>query len=80
MLKQGDSARLGKRAVKDYLFRAHEELYDLNQDPDEVNNLAGNAKHQAELLQLRREVIQFRKHTGDPWLINDQNRPGFAAG
>lgn len=77
MLKQGDAARLGKRAVKDYLFRAHEELYDLNQDPDEVNNLAANSRHQAELLQLRRDVIRFRKRTGDPWLINDQNRPGF---
>ena len=76
-MKEGEAARLGKRAVKDYLFRAHEELYDLTQDPDEVSNLATEPRHRETLLQLRRDVIQFRKRTGDPWLINDQHRPEF---
>jgi N-sulfoglucosamine sulfohydrolase len=80
MMKQGDGAKLGKRPVKDYLFRAHEELYDLNQDPDEVENLAADPRHKDTLLQLRRDVIQFRKRTGDPWLINDQHRAEFRAG
>lgn len=79
MQKEGDSARLGRRAVKDYLFRAHEELYDLNQDPDEVANLAADPKFRDTLLELRREVIRFRKRTSDPWLINDQHRPEFRA-
>ena len=79
MMKRGGEARLGKRPVKDYLFRAHEELYDLSQDPDEVNNLASDPKHRAELVQLRRDVIEFRKRTGDPWLINDQSKPEFRA-
>lgn len=77
MMKRGEEARLGRRPVKDYLFRAHEELYDLNQDPDEVRNLAADPKSKETLLELRRQVIQFRKRTGDPWLINDQHRPEF---
>jgi N-sulfoglucosamine sulfohydrolase len=80
LLKDGEAARLGRRSVKDYLFRPHEELYDLNQDPDEVVNLAAEPRYRETLFQFRREVIQFRKRTGDPWLINDQHRPEFRAG
>jgi N-sulfoglucosamine sulfohydrolase len=79
MMKEGNAAKLGKRSVQDYLFRPHEELYDLNQDPDEAANLAAEPKFKDTLHQLRREVIRFRKRTGDPWLINDQHRPEFRA-
>ena len=48
--------------------RPSEELYDLEEDPYEVHNLAGSAKHTETLQRLRREL--------DAWLvrIDDQGR------
>ena len=45
-----------------------EELYDLDQDPDEVRNLAADPSLGAVLRELRRKVTSFRQKTGDPWL------------
>ncbi len=65
----GDQARLGQRLVKDYLHRPEEELYDIQTDADEVRNLAASPAHRATLEALRGRVHQWRKATGDPWLI-----------
>lgn len=62
---------VGKRPLKDYLWRAPEELYDVRSDPDEVKNLAGDPSHAGTLQSLRRATQEFRKRTKDPWLIND---------
>ncbi|MBI5281819.1 MAG: sulfatase [Candidatus Solibacter usitatus] len=68
---QGESGMIGRRRVHDYLFRAPEELYDVAADPGEVRNLAGASAHQTVLAELRRQTQEFRRRTGDPWLIND---------
>jgi arylsulfatase A-like enzyme len=43
-----------------------EELYDLEQDPDELNNLAVNPEYMSKLTKLRsKAVAEFRKKDGD---------------
>ena len=39
-----------------------EELYDLNEDPQETNNLAGDLSHQEMLVELRARFIQLAEH------------------
>ena len=57
----------GKRTVDAYLHRSQYELYDLQTDPDEVQNLAGNPKLQTVLKRMREKLRQFQKQTRDPW-------------
>lgn len=59
----------GKRTVKDYLFRAEFELYDLASDPDELNNLADDKAHAEQLNRLKKSLKQFQLDTKDPWQI-----------
>ena len=59
----------GHRKVKDYLFRAEFELFDLAADPEESRNLAGTPEH-AERLQLMKDKMKaFQLETSDPWQI-----------
>ena len=72
---------VGPRPLKNYLFRPPEELFDLETDPDEVRNLAGDEKaggklpaskeHEGLLKELRREVEEWQLKTRDPWLYRD---------
>jgi N-sulfoglucosamine sulfohydrolase len=61
-------ARLGKRALEAFRHRPGEELYDLDADPDEVINLAGDAAHASALADLRRQLAAWRTATHDPWM------------
>jgi len=60
-------AKLGKRTVEAFHHRAAEELYDLATDPDEVVNLAGDAKYATVLADLRKQLDTWRTATHDPW-------------
>jgi N-sulfoglucosamine sulfohydrolase len=60
--------RLGQRTQAAYLKRPAEELYDLKADPDELINLASEARAAAVLAQLREQLFRFRRETRDPWL------------
>ncbi|MBA7645058.1 Ulvan-active sulfatase [subsurface metagenome] len=59
----------GKLTGAQKLFFRHpkppEELYDLNTDPHEVNNLAESPKHQRVLKRMRAELEKWIKDTGD---------------
>ncbi len=72
LLKAGESAKVGGRAVGQYLHRNGEELYEITKDPDELQNLAGSAQHAGVLAELRKKVHTWRAQTKDPWMILSQ--------
>lgn len=67
IVKRGDKM-MGQRPVKAYLFRPAEELYDLEKDPNEIQNVAGDPKYADVLREVRQRVRLFRERTKDPWL------------
>jgi N-sulfoglucosamine sulfohydrolase len=52
--------------VKVFLYRTPEELYDLEADPNCLQNLAGDAGFAAALRDMRTRLWQHMKETGDP--------------
>jgi N-sulfoglucosamine sulfohydrolase len=59
----------GKRTVEAYIHRPKFELYDLENDPDEVKNLADNPKYKRVLTRLKAKLKAFQKRTKDPWIL-----------
>ena len=57
----------GKRRVNDYVFRPRYELYDLQKDPDELTNVAGDPNYQAVFNDLAERLKDYQKKTRDPW-------------
>jgi len=68
-ISKAPDARYGKRLVKDFIQRPRYELYDLTADPDEVKNLADDAKHASTLKELQEKLRTFQERTGDPWVV-----------
>jgi N-sulfoglucosamine sulfohydrolase len=67
--KQGLNGYYGKRTVKAYLKRPQFELYDVVNDPDEINNLAYNKDYESIQLQFIEKMKLFQKRTKDPWIV-----------
>ncbi|MBM4028168.1 MAG: sulfatase [Planctomycetes bacterium] len=67
-LKRG-SKLYGKRTVDAYLHRPRFELYDLQNDPHEVKNLADDLQYKGELERLQARLKAFQKRTKDPWIV-----------
>ena len=51
---------IGSRPLKDYIFRPAEELFDLENDSEEVKNLATDPEHQKTLLECRNTLEQWQ--------------------
>jgi len=68
VLKRDDEL-YGKRTVYAYLHRARHELYDLEADPHEIENLAFDPGHQNKLEELQGKLKAWQKRTKDPWLL-----------
>lgn len=60
--------------VKRYHTRPHEELYDLTEDPNELNNLAKDPKAREALHELRAELDQWMEEQGDKGLDTEEAR------
>lgn len=67
----GRPVMVGQRTLKDYIFRPPEELYDLQEDPAEVRNLAANPAHQQKLLEMRAALEKWQEDSQDLWLWKD---------
>ncbi len=57
----------GRRTIEAYLHRPEFELYDLEQDPDEIVNLAGDPASRAVLDELKIKLAAFQQATQDPF-------------
>jgi len=60
--------------VQLFRMRVPEEFYDLEKDPDCLNNLIGKAEFQDAVARYRRRLESWMKRTGDPMLPALQNR------
>jgi N-sulfoglucosamine sulfohydrolase len=65
---RGGAKSLGKRSVEAYVRRPREELYDLERDPDELVNVAGDGAHAGVLADLRARLKAWQERTKDPWI------------
>ena len=59
----------GKRTVDAYIHRPKFELYDLKNDPHEIENLADSPNHKGTLARLQSKLKAFQKRTNDPWIV-----------
>ena len=62
---------IGKRRLRDYIFRPAEQLFDLENDPHEITDLARNPAHQGVLKDLRRKMEEWQVQTEDLWFYKD---------
>lgn len=68
VLTRRDSAEIyGRRPVAAYLQRPRFELYDLQNDPDEIINLIDRPEHTATRERLQSRLRQWQSTTNDPW-------------
>jgi N-sulfoglucosamine sulfohydrolase len=61
-------ARLGARTMDAFVHRPRFELYDLQADPNELDNLAENPAQAALVQTFIAKLQAFQKATRDPWL------------
>jgi len=66
---KGGGKLYGKRTVEAYLHRPKFELYDLEDDPHEVRNLAEDPRHRGTLDRMKAKLKAFQKQTKDPWIL-----------
>lgn len=59
---------VGKRSIQSYLQRPKFELYDLDNDPNELHNLAGLANFKNELKRIQDKLRLFQEKTHDMWI------------
>lgn len=59
--------KLGERSIQSYLHRPKFELYVVEEDPDELRNLAGDPVYAGVLKTHEGQPKAFQKNTTDPW-------------
>ncbi len=67
--QQGLDAPYGAKTVGSYIQRPEFELYDIQADPHEGKNLAGDPQHAELLQQMQQQLQQFQRDTNDPWIL-----------
>jgi len=70
--RQGMDAMYGVRTVGDYIHRPAFELYDIELDPDESENLAGHPEYSDILESYKEKLKAYQILTSDPWLLKWQ--------
>lgn len=64
-------AMIGPRRLKDYIRRPAEELFDLDNDPLELCNLAALPMYADQLLWMRTQLEAWQRESEDLWLWKD---------
>ena len=70
--------RIGRREGRALLKRPEFELYDLENDPHETENLAAEDSHKELLTELTGKIRKFQESTNDPWVIAWKDHEGLA--
>jgi len=65
---KSNNKKFGQRSISKFLQRPQFELYDLEKDPGELNNLAQKKRHKVIFNQLLAKLKQFQQDTQDPWV------------
>ena len=65
------NVKLGHRLIKDYIHRPPEMLFDVENDPNEIHNLASKPEYEKQLLKMRCQLEEWQRETGDQWLFRD---------
>ena len=65
-IERGLSGQIFKEKIKKK--RSEEELYDLEKDPNEINNLANNTTYERIIIELRQKLFTWMKEIDDPLL------------
>ena len=60
--------------VRVFRYRDQEELYDLEKDPDCINNLIDNPEYKSQLEQKRQQLSKYMKNSNDPMFEAFQKR------
>ncbi len=67
----------GKRSIDVFIQRPEFELYDMVNDPDELENLAGDQAYSELFESMKTEIRDFQLRTRDPWIIMWDNESVF---
>ncbi len=67
--RQGMDAMYGPRTVERYIHRPEFELFDIEKDPFEANNLADDPEFAGVLAAHKSKLREFQTDTQDPWLL-----------
>jgi N-sulfoglucosamine sulfohydrolase len=68
-IHRSDGEYFGKRRVEDYLYRSEFELFDLRNDPDEIQNLVYDDEYKEIFEAMKLKLKEFQRSTADPWYI-----------
>jgi N-sulfoglucosamine sulfohydrolase len=71
---------LGKQRVQDLLWRPEYELYDLQEDPDEIRNLAQDSGFSKVLQEFKTKLQGFQSRTMDPWIADTRVSDAWSSG
>ena len=62
-------APYGRKTVGQYIHRPQFELFDVEKDPDEAQNLAFSTEYADVLKEYQAKLKQFQKEMHDPWIM-----------
>jgi len=68
-LQKGENATYGQKTVAQYIHRPEFELYDIESDPNETENLAGDPEFSEILANYQGKLREFQANTNDPWIM-----------
>ncbi len=67
--KRSGDGEFGGRTIEEFLFRPEFELFDLEVDPNEFNNLSDKKEYKEILDSMIEELQEWQLSTSDPWYI-----------